>query len=521
MHRVKLLATKAVKNVFEEQKVLNEDGTINLEELLKINWGTIYHQALKGAIGICEYTPDSLAALELAVPEIFDHIPRFKFDYPGKWMGANALSTIDSITDKVVEENNCLNSDGTLNVEAVRKVEDWATQYNNQLIGCLGRSGVGTAYKALERVFPSSFGWGKDQIHPGEIRYAGMWEGKGGKRLFQLRLAYSIYETFENLKEERNMDFQEHTVTFDHNSNYPLHMSKRDVQIFMKYLQDNNLDWRDYIAKQHLTAGLRDASSGSIEVAIKNLFGKEKGKNKKLGNTELSVEDLLLKRISKKRSALIDSLLSEITVEIRDSQFSINGFGKQDGYTAPGSLVLGIEGTCLAPLLQSKMLSEATVQQKVLYSAFSAAVLSFPATDGLPSQERHTVLEKILVSKTFPPADELILSISELRIFLKLLKEQIIPNTALSMEVKNKVSKAIDQLLELKVGLSSNVREVILQSCQAKRSSRINVLYVINKVCEQLFNSMAAYEIRIQKGGGSFSPIIKNLFNDVPEEDEI
>lgn len=527
LYRVKLLATKAVKNVFEEQNVINPNGTINEEKLLEIDWGTTYHHALKGAIGICPFTKTFFDAMELAVPGIFEQIPKFKFKYPGKWTGENGLKTIDDITRYVIERKlKILKSDGSLDIEKAKEVKDWSVQFNDEVTNCVKKSGLKTVHDALARIYPNACGWSVGKLDPADISFSGKWDGDDGKRLFQLKFAKCIYSLFENNKKNRVEGFEEHTVSFNEKSLFPLSVSKADLNLLIGYFMQNGSGWAEFVSDNRLAAGLRDAASGNIETAFKMLFGKESKVNKKLGSSELTLDDLYSR--SQNRTSFVSNMIGRIQGEEKIRLFKIDGFGEQRGYRNPDMAVSGIEGTCLESLLDHASPSKIPERTQILYDALAASILPFPTMDeGTSSRvrERNTVLEKILVSVFPEPKTDKpkmlrpVLPEPRLKILLATVRDEIIPNLTITNSLKENLSELITKLIALRNSSVNNCREVLLQACKANDIFELTPVGVLNMTFEKLFESISAYEIRRNKLFGSFSPYFDNIYSTVHEED--
>lgn len=534
LYRVKLLATKAVKNVFEEQKVVDVDGTINEERLLEVEWGTTYHYALKGAIGICPFTMTFFDAMELAVPGIFEQIPKFKFKYPDKWTGQSGLKTIDDITRYIVERKlKILKPDGSLDVEKAKEVKDWSVQFNDEVTSCVRKAGLKTAYDALARVYPTACGWQGDRLDPADISFAGKWDGKDGKRLFQLKFAKCIYLLFETNKKNKIEGFEGHTASFNETSDFPLSMSKADLNLLVSYFMATGSGWANFVSDSRLAAGLRDTAAGNFETAFKMLFGKESKVNKKLGSTDLTLDDLYSR--SQNRTSFVTHMIGPIQGEEKRIVVKINGFGEQRGYRNVDMAVTGIEGTCLEPLLEHASPSKVPERTQILYDALAASVLPFPTMDeGASSRvrERNTLLEKILVA-VFPETEaekaaaELngkpkvlrpVLPEPRLKILLATVRDEVIQNLTISDSLKDNLSELITKLIALRNGSVNNCREVLLQACKANDVFQITPIGVLNMTFENLFESICAYEIRRNKLFGSFSPYFDRVYSTVNEE---
>lgn len=85
--------------------------------------------------------------------------------------------------------------DGRLNYEAARSFRCWARLFDEVSPQILSRFGV-SAFTALRRVAPASFGWGVDQLKPWEVEQDfGKWKGSRGRGLLRSAYAYALFES--------------------------------------------------------------------------------------------------------------------------------------------------------------------------------------------------------------------------------------------------------------------------------------------------------------------------------------
>ncbi len=506
MPRIKTLAERTVKDAVYAQGVINPDNTINVEKFIDVDWTDVFWKqeyGLRGGLGICEFLDGTLGALELAVPGVFDFFPKHRFKYSGKWDDKNKLTVIDETTKYIVEKKlKLIDEVGNINLEGLKAIKDWSVQYNDECTGCLRRSGVGTAYDALKRVYPQHFGWEVGKIAPGDIRFSGMWDGEAGRRLFQLRFARSIYTIFEKLKEQKVEGFEDHGVEFHPHLGVPLRLPRKDFINLKNYYMSHAIQWHDHFVAFGLTGGFSDVAK-SIENAFIILFGEKNSKTECFGSSHIQINDVVDRHPT--RTALIVSLLRDVDTEFKPDNIKITGL-REKGYEEHAT---GIEGTCLEPLLAHRPQSNILEQTDALYEALAAAVLPSPTSDKeTREKDRCTALEKILIAK-YPSGvnkGQLILSDRKLSHFLRTIRDVVIDETNLDDELKSQLKDSINEVRKIKRP-GGNPRELLLSACETdkKYSMRTNVLGILNSIVELVFEAVTVHEIRYQRIYGQYS----------------
>jgi hypothetical protein len=199
-------ARKAVQWVLKYgEKVVNEDGSYNLETIKDTNWGEVFSKdeyGLKSMYACCPHTKNVRDALKLAAPDLIGleehNIKPWQIRTKHMWkdQGSDGKLLIDNVTNYIVEHRlpdegiKVLNADGNLNPEIAKEV-NWARMYDLVAPGCQLRSGV-KAHEALQRVCPNSFGYNDDQIKPQQFSWEGKWDEKEGVELFRKGFAYNL-----------------------------------------------------------------------------------------------------------------------------------------------------------------------------------------------------------------------------------------------------------------------------------------------------------------------------------------
>ncbi len=519
-------AIRACKYAVIDQGIVNpETGEVNTEVLLEKDLGKIFYEpkyCLRGAIGVCYFLTGAMDALDLAIPGVSKIYPKHRFKYANKWTDDTRLKLIDEITKFIVEKKLKLtNESGNLSAEKILSITDWRAQYDDECTGCLYRSGAGNAYEALKRVYPESFGWGENQIKPGELRYGGMWDGEAGIRLFQLRFAKSIYDIFEKLKNAGIKGFENHGAEFFPNIEKPLKLPRKDFIALKNHYTSHGVSWYEHFLAFNLTAGFMTIAKDQ-NTAFEILLGKPNPKTGCFGSTHIKAEDVIDRNPT--RTYLISSLLSDMSSEVSHEKVNIVGLRKH-GY---GMDRTGIEGSCLEPYLIHRSESIVLEKSHALYLAFASAILS-SSTQRRDSKEldRFTALEKILIAENPVQPEkaakpELMLSDRRLRHFFRFLIEDIIPNVNLKVEQKQQLITVLEGLLKLKKP-SNDPREVLLAAAQTDRkySDSNNPFGILNALIENIFTALAIHEIRYEKANGCNTAHFDRVlgFINVDEED--
>lgn len=530
---VKSVLTQACKEAFLDQEgVVGEDLTINLDRVAEVDWGKVFWDkkyGLRGAIGQCQFFASALDGLELAVPGIIGNkpgqIPRAKFKYPNKWTEGNALGLIDELTRYIVEDKlKLVDEEGRVSVSKIKEVPDWGTQYNDECAGCLRRAGVGTAYEALKRVYPALFGWGEDQIEPGSIRFNGMWKGEEGIKLFKLRFAKSIHSVFEQLKEAGVEAFEDHEVRFQPNLANPLYITRSDFINLKNYYIIKKISWLDHFLAFGLTAGYMDIAGGT-ENAFELLLGKKNGKTSCFGNTDIPVDDVIER--TPMRTQLISDLLKDLGQLNTPTRVSVNGiYYKTTGNTKGDKGIKGIihlEKTCLSGALEYRPPSDVSEITSALYEAFAASIIPSPTKDKSGSGlDRSTALEKVLIAKYPAGTNEgkFILSDRRLSHLLKFLRDTVIDDVNIDNELKAYLKNLIDRVRHLKKP-HDTPRDLLIAAAETGKSNPIknNAFNTLNQILEHLNELVAKHEMCYLRLNNSNTVYYENIFSQIACED--
>ncbi len=530
---VKGVLTQACKEAFLDQEgVVNEDLIINPERVAEVDWGKVFWDkkyGLRGAIGQCPFFASALDGLELAVPGVIgnkpEQIPRAKFKYPNKWTDGNALGLIDELTRYIVEiKLNLFDEEGRVSAAKIKEIPDWGTQYNDECAGCLRRSGVGTAYEALKRVYPALFGWGEDHIEPGSIRFNGMWKGEEGIKLFKLKFAKSIHSVFEQLKEVGVEGFEDHEVRFFPNMKNPLHITRNDLINLKNYYIIKKISWLDHFLAFGLTAGYLDVA-GTTENAFEILLGKKSKKTSCFGETDIPADDVAER--TPMRTQLISDLLKDLRNLHSPTRIRVKGIyyetiGSERGEKGKKGIIR-LEKTCLNNALEYRPPSDISEVTSALYEAFAASIIPSPTKDKSGSGlDRSTALEKILIAKY--PANinqgKLILSDRRLSHLLKFLRENVIDNVNIDDELKAYLKNLIDRVRHLKKPHDSP-RDLLLAAAETGKSNPIknNAFNTLNQILEHMAELVAEHEICYLRLNDSNTVYYDNIFNQLSFEE--
>ncbi|GEM_PF-2445953 len=496
-------------------------GVVNTEVLLEKDLGQIFYDqkyCLRGAIGVCDFLKGSLDALELAIPGILKVYPRHRFKYPNKWTDETRFTLIDEITKFIVEKKlKLVDEHGIVNAQKVKDVSDWRKQYDDECTGGLNRSGVGNAYEALKRVYPQLFGWGVNQVQPGEIRYGGMWDGEDGERLFKLKFAKSLYVVFEMFKNRKVKGFENHGVEFFPESQKPLKLPRKDFIALKNYYISHSIGWYDHFLSFNLTAGFVDVAKDQAN-AFELLLGAVNPKTNCYGISHIKVEDVVDRNPT--RTYLVSSLLADVSGDLEHQDINISGL-RRHGYDMNRT---GIEGTCLEPYMIHRPESDVLEKTNALYQTFAATVLSSSTQDrDSREKDRYTAIEKILIATDpFILGDKkLIISNRRLRHLLRFLSEDVIPNVTITDELKTQLIKMINSLVKLKKP-ANDPREILLAAAQTDRKygDGKNPFGVLNTILENVLEAVAIYEIRYEKANGCNSAHFERVLGNIRVDDD-
>ncbi len=194
---------------------------------------------------------------------------------------------------------------GELNPKEASKFK-WYEAYNLIANGCLDGSKT-AAPEALKRRLPRSFGWGKNQLKPYQIKIDDMWEGEGGKVLFRKSVACALRESGLG--------------TFSIHNNeliYTFNKAEFETWYETEIRQNNKNNVIEFLAKHGLSGGFR-YKAGSISGLLKILFNVPAG-------TEL---ELAKCRSSEKVKETIKDLLTQEGDQLKISLGIINETEKE------------------------------------------------------------------------------------------------------------------------------------------------------------------------------------------------
>jgi hypothetical protein len=161
-----------------------------------IDWRAVLGRCID-QIGSGNLPPDLLGKV-LAVPQRVSHD-----NQQGIW------SVLDRISDTVLEkvrvlEPGLFNESGRIDYRAARKFRRWARLFDEISPNILSRFGV-SAFTALHRVAPESFGLGRHQLKPWELEQEhGKWKGPRGRALLKSAYAFALSEAGLGDVEYRN-----------------------------------------------------------------------------------------------------------------------------------------------------------------------------------------------------------------------------------------------------------------------------------------------------------------------------
>lgn len=512
-NEVKELLTRAVKCIFVENGGVNSDGTININTVLDQNWNEIFHREENGLVGAlqrCNLVGNAFDLLELAVPEFFEVYPKHRFEYAGKWQGENRLKTIDSITRFLVEKKlKLVKESGEISPEKITWVRDWFNKYDDECGGCLKSAGL-NAYDALKRAYPNRFGWHEGQIYPGEIKYDGMWEGASGKKLFQLRLAKSIYDVVLKLKRAQVLGFKNSEVKFSPDAICPLEMSRKDFISLRNAYFRGDITWSRHIQAAGLEGGFKSVPK-TVNKAFELLFGKLNKKTREYGESGIYESDIFafdsLKQTTMRR------LIEDFNEEIPFATVKINGV-MEGGY---GGYETGIENCFLKRLLSSSVGDDYADKTKALYYGFVSSVQS-------GKSHQDSALERMLTASVKGEDDNerFLLSDKNLYMLLKMVRDDIVDNLNLDSRFKHRLKGVINHFTNLTTPIKDS-REILITAFEVDKTSDKNndLLTLMNTIFEHIFEVLTIHEIRQYRHFGSYSDFYEEAFSTLKEEREV
>lgn len=151
-----------------------------------IDWRAVLERCLD-QIGPGNLPPDLLAKVR-AVPQRISHDSN-----------QSIWSVLDRVSETVLArarlaDPSLSHEGGRLNYKAARTFRRWARLFDEVSPNILSRFGI-SAFTALHRVAPESFGLGRDQLKPWEVEQEhGKWKGSRGRALLRSAYAFALYE---------------------------------------------------------------------------------------------------------------------------------------------------------------------------------------------------------------------------------------------------------------------------------------------------------------------------------------
>lgn len=513
------LLTRACKERFSSQRgVIKDDGEVNYKVVLETDWSSIFNDPQEGIRGaFVSDLQGILSALRLAIPGLIGikesegQIPPWRFTRLFILQGTNALKYLDLITRYIVEEKlKLFDNNGNVSAAKIKNVRDWHDQYDQEKKCSLHVVGL-NAEAALKRVYPHLFGWGNDQIKPGELNIRDKWKGTNGKRLFQLRFAHSIYAAFEALKEANVEQFVDHKVRFNLVKDEPLYLLRNEFVKLRDYYIEQNKSWFDHYIEHNLLSGFLTVAKNQKN-AFEILLGKLDERTSSFGRSNITLEDVK-ERIPSK-ATIANALLSPIDSPYEISDSDIHGAGRQQD--DPNST--GIQGTCLEFLTAHRPPTQVMTQTVALYEALAAAVLSSPTdTSGIPT-ERDSVIEALLINRytSGQKKGELILSDFNLGILLKTFRDTIIDETKMVDELKLQLKFMITNILTCNRS-ATTPREILTYATENnnKNIGKVNFLDLLNYVIESTISTIAIHEFRYSENHGRYSAHYERAFGNL------
>jgi len=161
-----------------------------------LDWRAVLGRCLE-EIGTGNLPPDVLGKVS-AIPQRVCHD-----DDQAIWEVLDRVAR--TVMEQVrVSEPELFDEDGALNYETAREFRRWVRLFDEVSPNILSRFGV-SAFTALHRVAPESFGWGPEHLKPWELEQEhGKWKGPRGRSLLRSAYAFALHETGLGNIEERD-----------------------------------------------------------------------------------------------------------------------------------------------------------------------------------------------------------------------------------------------------------------------------------------------------------------------------
>lgn len=471
--KIKNLAQRACQAaVIDYGGIVNPDTReVNIERLAEIDLKDIFYaedSKLRGVIGSCEFAKTFTDALELAIPGILEVCPKHRFKYPGKW-SERPLETMDSITEFTVEKKlRLVDEHGRVTADKLKTVDDWAKQFNLESSACLNKSGIGTAETALRRLYSKEagkgydlFGWGDDQINPGDLRFDGMWDGEAGRTLFKLKLAKSIHTVFEALRKNNVPGFINHTVKFDPtNELNPLEISRKDLFALNAFYIKNEITWTDHISAFGLTDPYSRNGRGQSGI-FELLLGKVDLETGIYGSSNIREVDVMDRHPTK--NILRANCLEEIPDTINLDRVNIPKVKEAQSDMRN----LGIEGTRFEEYLKKRYRSKIPGAARIMYDAYACSMKPTGDKDSfVHANDRYTALEKIVAGRkrkdgpfSFPD--------NKITIYLIFIRDEVIDDLNIDSKLKERLKGLINNILDVKT--QDLRREILVNALELNR----------------------------------------------------
>jgi hypothetical protein len=280
-HRLTTLtrAKRAFRSVLFEVGALKRDGSLDVERLLTTKWGLTFSDPQYGLRGIIhKKSPisNSLRALRIAIPRVIGLKQGQISPYQLRYMAApesreEALREIHKLTRYLVEVKLKLTTkDSHPSPSKIAAIPNWGYIYDSHASECFSWGVVKNAAEALQVTYPQLFGWSKNQIAPGQVSWAGMWQGVAGRELFARRFAHAINNFYCKHVDQRGLKFNP-------NGHPILKLDISESLALQSALSTQRLSWGGLITANCLDAGLRKAYSGKLSEVFKDILDRKDG----------------------------------------------------------------------------------------------------------------------------------------------------------------------------------------------------------------------------------------------------
>lgn len=469
-----------IANAFErDEEIFNRTTrSFNIKKMREISWRGyfnklgLYSAAIPNTLEAIQAGASRLGVHDLVGHEREDQLHEWDIEQRNKWKEEfdDGKKLIDYVTKFVVEVRFRKkypfvfkdHGKGELIPRELLKISRMEDEFADVAPGGLQNSQLKTM-GAIQHRYPEGFGWGDNQIKPGEIKSNAKYEGNEGEKNFARGFAYCLNKAgLGKFAPENNPPLIFTKSEF-------LQWKNKNLQNWDKFFKDSNTIYNN------ISFAYDKLCDNSIITAFETLLGAvDKGTNC-FGKSDISISDV------KKAQA------TPVKTKISTSLLGSNGFYIRTN-TNKKETLYPEAGKHLKELLTSKGIPLDSQKKNSLYKSLGVVILSNWIKKDIKEENSLSILESLLLAKE--TNGDYLLPEHELRILFKTLREDIIDETSLDAITKVSLKSIIEDLLIKGTANRNNIRDILIPAMEADNSntSSESNLKTLNLLLENVYS---------------------------------